>query len=153
MRYTYIRPFVDAAQTVLEQVLSTEASPGEPTLASKSVVSRGVTSIVGVTGEAHGRVLFDMSLASAMAVAEKMNGEPMSEFGDLGQDTLSELASMITGRAIPILNDAGHELKVSPPTLLMGDKMTISGLQLETLVVPLRTPLGDIVVNVAITTG
>ncbi len=153
MRYTYIRPFVDAAQTVLEQVLSAEAAPGEPTLASKSVVSRGVTSIVGVTGEAHGSVLFDMSLASAKAVAEKMNGEPMSEFGDLGKDTLSELASMITGRAISILNDAGHELKVSPPTLLIGDNMTISGLELETLVVPLQTPLGDIVVNVAITTG
>jgi chemotaxis protein CheX len=144
---------VDAAQTVLEQVLSKEAAPGELTLASKSVVSRGVTSIVGVTGEANGSVLFDMSPVTAIAIAEEMNGESMSEFGDLGKDTMSELASMITGRAVSILNDAGHELKVSPPTLLMGDNMTISGLQLETLVVPLQTPLGDIVVNVAIATG
>jgi chemotaxis protein CheX len=153
VRYTFIRPFVDAAQTVLEQALSAEVVPEEPTLASKSVVSRGVASIVGVTGEAHGSVLFDMSLTIAKKVAGQMNGETMSELGDLGKDTLSELASMITGRAITILNDAGHELKVSPPTLLTGDNMTISGLELETLVVPLRTALGEIVVNVAITTG
>jgi chemotaxis protein CheX len=153
VRYTYIRPFVDAAQTVLGQVLSERAKAGELELASRSIVSRGVTTIVGVTGEAEGRVLLDMELGSALGIAGKMNGEPLSELNDLGKDTISELASMITGRAVSVLNDAGHHLKVSPPTLLTGENLTISNLELETLVVPVLTSHGKVMVNVAIATG
>jgi chemotaxis protein CheX len=153
VRYTYIRPFVDAAQTVLEQVLSERAEAGELELISRSVASRGVTTIVGVTGEAEGRVFLDMTTASALLIVKKMNGENPSELDDLGRDTLSELTSMITGRAVAILNDAGHHLKVTPPTLLTGDNLTISNPELETLVVPLQTFVGEVVVNVAIATG
>jgi chemotaxis protein CheX len=153
VRYTYIRPFVDAAQTVLEQVLSERTRAGDLELASQSIVSRGVTTIVGVTGEAEGRVLLDMAPVSALGIAAKMNGGVISELDDLSRDTISELASMITGRAVSILNDAGHQLKVSPPTLLTGDNLTISNLKLETLVVPLHTSHGEVVVNVAIATG
>ena len=109
--------------------------------------------IVGITGEAEGRVLFDMTPESAVRIAEAMNGETTSELNRLGQDTLAELASMIAGRAITILNDAGHQLQVSPPTLLIGDNVTISNFKLETLVVPLGTAYGDVVVNVAFTTS
>jgi chemotaxis protein CheX len=153
VRYTYIRPFVDAAQTILEHVLSERAQAGDLELASRSIVSRGVTTIVGVTGEAEGRVLLDMEPAIALRIAGKMNGATLSQLNDLSKDTISELASMITGRAVSILNDAGHHLKVSPPTLLTGENMTISSLELETLVVPLRTTHGEVVVNVAIATG
>lgn len=153
MRYTYIRPFVDAAQTVLEQVLSHRAIPGEPELSSRTVVSRGVATIVGITGEAEGRLLLDMTPESAIRIAAKMNGEQLTTLDAFAKDTLAELASMITGRAISILNDAGHQLKVTPPTLLVGDNLTISGRELETLVVPLVTPLGEVVVNLAVTTN
>jgi chemotaxis protein CheX len=153
VRYTYIRPFVDAAQTVLEQVLSEPTQTGDLELASQSIVSRGLTTIVGVTGEAEGRVLLDMAPESALGIAGKMNGGELSELDELSRDTISELASMITGRAVSILNDAGHQLEVSPPTLLTGENVTISNLELETLVVPLHTSHGEVVVNVAIATG
>ncbi len=108
---------------------------------------------MGVTGEAEGRVLLDMEPASALRIAEKMNGETLSELNELGKDTISELASMITGRAVSILNDAGHHLKASPPTVLTGENLTISNLELETLVVPVLTSYGEVMVNVAIATG
>ena len=81
-----------------------------------------------------------------------MNDEPQSEFGDLVRDTLSELASMMTGRAITLLNDKGYKLRVSPPTLIAGDKVTISTAELETMTVPLETTHGEVVVNVAMAT-
>lgn len=153
MRYTYIRPFVDAAQTILEQVLSARVVAGEPQLAANTVASRGVAAISGITGEAEGRLLLDMSSECALRIAEVMNAEELPELDELGKDTLAELTSMITGRAVSILNDAGHQLKVSPPTLLVGDNLTVSGPELETLVVPLETPFEVVMVNLAISTG
>jgi chemotaxis protein CheX len=111
-----------------------------------------VTAIVGVTGDSEGRVLFEMSRQTALAIAGEMNHEPQLELGSLARDTLSELASMMTGRAISLLNDKGYKLRVSPPTLVAGDNVMISTAELETLTVPLETTHGEVVVNVAMAT-
>jgi chemotaxis protein CheX len=58
----------------------------------------------------------------------------------------------MTGRAVTVLNDRGHHLRVSPPTLVAGDNVTISSAELETLVVPLATSYGEVIVNVAMET-
>ncbi len=152
MRYTYIRPFTEAAQVVLEEVLAGRIAAGDIELSATTVAGRGVTTIVGITGEVDGRVLFDMAPDSAVRIAGAMSGDAISGLNRFSQDSLAELAGMIVGRAVTMLNDAGHRLQVSPPTLLIGDNLTISNFQLETLVVPLETPYGEVVVNVAFTT-
>lgn len=152
MRYDYVQPFVSSAREILEEVLSAQIQAGKVRLSPAPVSSRGVTAIVGVTGAGEGRVLFDMTRETALAIAARMNDEPQVELSGLAKDTLSELASMMTGRAISVLNDRGHRLKVSPPTLIAGDNVTISNAELETMVVPLETSLGEVVVNVAMAT-
>ena len=93
-----------------------------------------------------------MSRQTALALAGEMNDEPQDELSSLAQDTLSELASMMTGRAISLLNDKGYQLRVSPPTLIAGDNVTISTAELETMTVPLETTHGEVLVNVAMAT-
>ncbi len=152
MRYDFVNPFVSSAREILEEVLSGRIDAGKIRLSPAPVSSRGVTAIVGVTGEGEGRVLFDMSRETALAIATEMNQESQNDLGVLAKDTLSELASMMTGRAITVLNDRGHNLRVSPPTLIAGDNVTISNSELETLVVPLSTSCGEVIVNVAMET-
>lgn len=152
MRYDYVNPFVSSAREILEEVLSGRIEAGKIRLSPAPVSSRGVTAIVGVTGEGEGRVLFDMTIETALAIAAEMNDEPQNGLGPLAKDTLSELASIMTGRAITILNDRGHRLRVSPPTLIAGENVTISNTEMETMVVPLETSLGEVVVNVALAT-
>ncbi len=152
MRYDYVQPFVSSAQEILEQVLSGRIAAGKVRLSPAPRAGNGVTAIVGVTGEGEGRVLFEMSHQTALAIAAEMNCEPQSELSSLAKDTLSELASMMTGRAISLLNDKGYKLRVSPPTLIAGDNVTISTAELETLIVPLETTHGEVVVNVAMAT-
>ena len=152
MRYDYVQPFVSSAQEILEQVLSGRIAAGKVRLSPAPRAGNGVTAIVGVTGEGEGRVLFEMSHQTALAIAAEMNCEPQSELSSLAKDTLSELASMMTGRAISLLNDKGYKLHVSPPTLIAGDNVTISTAELETLIVPLETTHGEVVVNVAMVT-
>jgi chemotaxis protein CheX len=152
VRYDFVNPFVTSAREILEEVLAGRIDAGKIRLTPAPVSSRGVTAIVGVTGEGEGRVLFDMSRDTALAIATEMNEEPQTQLSRLAQDTLSELASMMTGRAISVLNDRGHRLRVSPPTLVAGDNVTISSSELETLVVPLSTSHGEVIVNVAMET-
>jgi chemotaxis protein CheX len=152
VRYDYVQPFVSSAREILEEVLAARIQAGKVRLSPAPVSSRGVTAIVGVTGAGEGRVLFDMSRETALAIAARMNDEPQDDLSGLAKDSLSELASMMTGRAVTVLNDRGHRLKVSPPTLIAGDNVTISNAELETMVVPLETSLGEVVVNVALAT-
>jgi chemotaxis protein CheX len=152
VRYDYVNPFVSSAREILEEVLSGRIEAGKIRLSPAPVSSRGVTAIVGVTGEGEGRVLFDMTRETALAIARKMNEEPQDDLGSLAKDTLSELASIMTGRAVTILNDRGHRLRVSPPTLIAGDNVTISNTEMETMVVPLETSCGEVVVNIALAT-
>jgi chemotaxis protein CheX len=152
VRYDYVNPFVSSAREILEEVLSGRIEAGKIRLSPAPVSSRGVTAIVGVTGEGEGRVLFDMSRETALGIAGEMNDEPQGELSSLAKDSLSELASMMTGRAVSILNDRGHRLRVSPPTLIAGDNVTFSNTEMETMVVPLETSFGEVVVNVALAT-
>jgi chemotaxis protein CheX len=152
VRYDYVQPFVSSAREILEEVLSGRIEAGKVRLSPAPVSSRGVTAIVGVTGEGEGRVLFDMSRETAIRIAAELNEEPQNDLGALAKDTLSELASMMTGRAVSLLNDRGHRLRVSPPTLIAGNNVEISNTELETMVVPLETSCGEVVVNVAMAT-
>lgn len=152
MRYEYVHPFVSSAQEVLERVLSARIQAGSIRLSPLPAPSSGVAAIVGVTGESGGRVIFDMSCDTAVAIAARMNSEPQDELTSLVRDSLSELAGMMTGRAISVLNDKGYSLRISPPTLIAGDNVTFSDVELETMVVPLETTLGEVIVNVAMAT-
>lgn len=152
MRYAYVQPFVDSAQKILGEAISGRIVAGDLHLSSVPLLSRGVTAIVGVTGEGEGRVLFDMDTETALRIASAMNGESFDRLDQLAKDTLSELAGMMTGNAVSALNDGGHHLRVTPPTLFAGENVSISGRALETLVVPLETPFGEVAVNVAIAT-
>ncbi len=152
MRYDYVQPFVSSAQEILAQVLSGRIAAGRVQLSPARSPGDGVTAIVGVTGDGQGRVLFEMSRQTALAIAGEMNDEPQAELGTLVRDTLSELASMMTGRAVSLLNDKGYKLRVSPPTMVAGDKVMVSTAELETLTVPLETTHGEVIVNVAMAT-
>ena len=107
MRVEYINPFVESAFNILREVLNAEITRGELYLKSASQPVLGVAAIVGLAGDVEGRVLFDMSRPTAIAIASAMNGEELSELDDLGKATITELANMITAQAVTKLHDLG----------------------------------------------
>ncbi len=150
MRVEYINPFVEAAFNVLKEVLGTEITRGDLYLKSTSQPVMGVTAIVGLAGGVEGRVLFDMSLETALAIASAMNSEELANFDDLAKATISELANMITAQAVTKLHDLGFEFDLTPPALFTGKNMEVANLNVEALIVPVEMPLGKIEINVAI---
>ena len=150
MRVEYINPFVEAAFSVLQEVLSTELKRGELFLKSTSQPVLGVTAIIGLTGDVEGRVLFDMSQKTAIAIASEMNGEEMTELNALGKATIGELANMITAQAVTKLHEQGFEFDLTPPAIITGENMQVTDSEVEALIVPVELTQGKLEINVAV---
>ena len=150
MRVEYINPFVEAAFNVLTDVLAEEVKRGELYLKATSQPVLGVAAIIGLTGDVEGRVLLDMDLSTALAIASTMNDEKLQELDALGKATIAELANMITGQAVTKLHDLGFNFDLSPPSLITGDNMVVTDQGVEALIVPLDLAEGKLEINVAV---
>jgi len=150
MRVEYINPFVETAFNILQEVLGGEVRRGDLYLKSTSMPVMGVAALVGLAGDVEGRVLFDMTMETALNIASKMNGERLTEFDALAKATVTELANLITAQAVTKLHDLGFRFDLTPPALFTGDKMEISDHEVEALIVPMITEQGKVEVNVAI---
>ncbi len=150
MRVEYINPFVEAAYSVLKEVIGGDVNRGELYLKSTSMPVLGVAAIVGLAGDVEGRVLFDMTKETALGVASSMNGEEITTLDDLGKATITELANMITAQAVTKLHDLGFQFDLTPPAIFTGDNMEISDQGVEALIVPMELPQGKVEINVAI---
>ncbi|MDR0473249.1 MAG: chemotaxis protein CheX [Treponema sp.] len=151
MRVEYINPFVEAAFNVLKEVLDTEVKRGDLYLKSTTMSIMGVAALVGLAGDVEGRVLFDMTKETALAIAGAMNGEKFDQLDELAKATIQELANMITAQAVTKLHDLGFKFDLTPPALFTGENMEISNHEVEALIVPMELgPHGKIEINVAI---
>ncbi len=150
MRVEYINPFVEAAFDILKEVLGGDVQRGELFLKSTSKAVMGVAAFVGLAGNVEGRVLFDMSMETALAVASEMNGETLTILDDLGKATITELANMITAQAVTKLHDLGFTFDLTPPAIFTGENMEITDNEVEALIVPVIIKQGKIEINVAV---
>lgn len=150
MRVEYINPFVETAYGILVEVLGGEVKRGDLYLKSTSIPVMGVAALVGLAGDVEGRVLFDMTLETALNIASRMNNENLESFDELAKATITELANLITAQAVTKLHELGFKFDLTPPALFTGEKMEISDQNVEALIVPMITEQGKIEVNVAI---
>lgn len=150
MKVEYVGPFAEAAYQILEQMLEVPVTRGRLSMMKSPIGSNGVIVLIGLAGEIEGRVSYDMTKATALKVAEVMNGMEFKEFDELARSTISELGNIVTGRAITVLNDRGFKFNITPPTLLIGDNLEVFDSNIEVLVIPLECKYGTISVNVAL---
>ena len=150
MRVEYINPVVETAYSVLKEVLNGEVKRGDLYLKSTSMPVMGVVAVVGLAGDVEARVLFDMTMETAMKIASRMNMEELTAFDELAKATITELANLITAQAVTKLHDLGFKFDLTPPALFTGEKMEIANQEVEALIVPMITEQGKIEVNVAI---
>jgi chemotaxis protein CheX len=151
MRVEYINPFVEAAFSILKEVLNTDVKRGDLYLKSTTMSIMGVAALVGLAGDVEGRVLFDMTKDTALKIASVMNGEQFTTLDELAKATITELANMITAQAVTKLHDLGFKFDLTPPALFSGENMEISNREVEALIVPMELgPNGKIEINVAV---
>jgi chemotaxis protein CheX len=150
MRTEFINPFLQAATEVLGSELGSVPERGTIGLQRSAYTSDEVTAVVAVTGDVAGMVIFSMAEQTARGIVSKMLGQDFSEFDALAQSGIAEIGNVITGRAAVLLSEAGYPSDLAPPMLVLGRNTMISTLDVQRLVIPLETELGNIEIQVAL---
>ena len=150
MRAEFINPFLQASTEVLESELGSPVKRSSVGLQRSAYTSDEVTAVVAVTGDVAGMVLFAMTDQTARAIVSKMMGQEFEEFDTLAQSGIAELGNVITGRAAVLLSEAGFPSELAPPMLLVGRNTLISTLDVQRLVIPIETEMGQIEIQVAL---
>jgi len=151
MKVEYINPFIKATTEVFKTMLNTEITTGKPYIKSSPFVADTLMIMVGITGEIRGQAALSMNAEIAKNVASTMMmGMPVEELDELSKSALSELANMIMGNSATLLFNAGVNIDITPPTLMMGDNMQISAGAMRTVCIPLSSPVGDLMFDISV---
>jgi chemotaxis protein CheX len=150
MRAEFINPFLQAATEVLECELGTTPQRGTIGLHRSAYTSDEVTAVVAVTGAVAGMVMLAMTEATARAMVSKIMGQDFAEFDALAQSGIAEISNVITGRAAVLLSEAGFASQLAPPMLIVGRNTMISTLDVQRLIIPMKTEFGKVEVQVAL---
>ena len=106
-------------------------------------------SLIAISGDIEGRVIFDMEPPVAAKVASVLAGTEVSESDQIVRETVCELANMIIGSAVTSLNDEGFRFKIHPPEIHESEVGYKGSEDTEALVLCFDTPAGSVYINVA----
>ncbi|MDD4295851.1 MAG: chemotaxis protein CheX [Ruminiclostridium sp.] len=138
MNVEYINPFIEASQQVFNMMTGIKPELGTVHLKNSPYPGDSVAVIVGLTGKIRGQVIISLSVDTAKSVASiMMGGMPVNELDDFAKSAISELGNMIMGNTATILFSRGIGIEITPPSLLMGEKIIISSTNMKTICVPL----------------
>jgi chemotaxis protein CheX len=140
MNVEYINPFIEASQSVLEMMTGAKPTLGQVYVKKTPYESANIAVIVGLTGKIRGQVVISMTEASALEIASAMmGGMQVTEMDEISKSAISELGNMIMGNTATILASRGISIEITPPSLLVGERMMISPAHMRTVCVPLNT--------------
>ena len=149
MRLDFVKVFRDSTSEMLTQIVGPVDESDAIGVHAMPLAGRDVTAVIELAGQAQGRVIFDMDLATATRLAGRLLETPPPVMTPIAQSAISELASMIIGHAISVINDRGTRVSMEPP--MIGDAaLARSERYFETLTFPVQTMFGEVRVNVMI---
>lgn len=150
MRIELIQPFINATDAVLAEMLPGPAQINDVSMDEEVYRRKGVAASIAIRGDIEGRVVFDLETETALRVASVFAGGEIDPTEQLARETVCELANIIVGNAVTLLNDQGHSFKVFPPSVHTAETGYPGGPDCEALVMCFETPSGKVYLNIAL---
>ncbi len=149
MRMELIQPFINAADAVFAESLQAPTKIVDLSMDENTYRRKGVAALILIKGDIEGRVILDLSPEVAMRVAGHLAGSPMPESEQVVRETVCELANMVIGNSVTLLNDQGFRFKVFPPEIHMSEEGLAGSVDTEAMVLCIETPCGEVYLNIA----
>lgn len=149
MRMELIQPFINAADAVFAESLQAPTKIADLSMDENIYRRKGVAALIAIKGDIEGRVILDLAPEVAMRVAGHLAGSPMPESDQVVRETVCELANMVIGNSVTLLNDQGFRFKVFPPEIHMNDEGLAGNVDTEAMVLCIETPCGSIYLNIS----
>jgi len=149
MRMELIQPFINAADAVFAEALQGPTKIVDLEMDEEAYRRKGVAALIAIKGDIEGRVILDLSPEVAIKVASQLAGEQVEASEQVVRETVCEMANMVIGNSVTLLNDQGFHFKVFPPEIHMDDTGLAGSADTEALVICVETPCGAIYLNIA----
>src|SRR5882757_6230172 len=149
MRIELIQPFIHAADAVLPEALQAPTKIADLSMDEDTYRRKGVAALIAIKGDIEGRVILDLAPEVAMRVASHMAGVELPASEQVVRETVCELANMVIGNSVTLLNDQGFRFKVFPPEIHMNEQGLSGGTDTEAMVLCIDTPCGEVYLNIA----
>jgi CheY-specific phosphatase CheX len=149
MRMELIQPFINAADAVFAESLQGPTKIGDLSMEEETYRRKGIAALIAIKGDIEGRIILDLAPEVALKVAGKLAGEEVQDSEQLVRETVCELANMVIGNSVTLLNDQGFRFKVFPPEIHMNDEGLAGSRDTEAMVLAIETPCGEIFLNIS----
>jgi chemotaxis protein CheX len=149
MRMELIQPFINAADAVFAESLQAPTKIVDLEMDQEAYRRKGVAALIAIKGDIEGRVILDLSPEVAMKVATILAGTEVEASEQVVRETVCEMANMVIGNSVTLLNDQGFHFKVFPPEIHMDETGLAGSADTEALVICIETPCGNIYLNIA----
>jgi chemotaxis protein CheX len=149
MRIELIQPFINSTDAVLAEMLRGPAHVSDVTMKNEVYRRKGVAASIFIRGDIVGHIIFDLEPETALRVAGALARGEVEPSEELARETVCELANVVVGNAVTLLNDRGYSFKVFPPVLHTAETGYTSDCKSEALVMCFETSSGSVYLNIA----
>jgi len=149
MRMELIQPFINAADAVFAESLNAPTKIGDLSMEENTYRRKGVAALIAIKGDIEGRIILDLAPEVAVKVASVLAGSEVAASEQVVRETVCELANMVIGNSVTLLNDQGYKFKVFPPEIHMNEEGLGGNHDTEAMVISIETPCGEIYLNIA----
>jgi chemotaxis protein CheX len=149
MRMELIQPFINAADAVFAESLQAPTKIVDLEMDQDAYRRKGVAALIVIKGDIEGRVILDLSPEVALKVASQLAGTEVAASEQVVRETVCEMANMVIGNSVTLLNDQGFHFKVFPPEIHMDETGLAGSADTEALVICIETPCGNVYLNIA----
>jgi CheY-specific phosphatase CheX len=144
-----IQPFINAADAVFAEALQGPTSIGDMEMEEGVYRRKGIAALIVIKGDIEGRIILDLAPEVAMRVAAILTGGDNVASESTARETVCELANMVIGNSVTLLNDQGYKFKVFPPEIHTSDEGLAGSQDTEAMVLAIETTCGNIYLNIA----
>ena len=149
MRMELIQPFINAADAVFAESLQAPTKIVDLTMDENTYRRKGIAALILVQGDIEGRVLLYLFPEVDIRVVGKIEYSHFLSIEQVIRETVCELANMVIGNSVTLLNDQGFRFKVFPPEIHMSEEGLAGNADTEAMVLCIETPCGEIYINIA----
>ncbi|HEY1924800.1 MAG TPA: chemotaxis protein CheX [Candidatus Acidoferrum sp.] len=149
MRMELIQPFISAADAVFSEMLQAPTKINDLTMDEETYRRKGVAAHILFKGDIEGRVVLDIAPEVAYKIATHLSGGAVPENEQIARETVCELANMVIGNSVTLLNDQGFRFKVFPPEIHVNEQGLAGGSDTEAMVICIETPCGEVFLNIS----
>lgn len=145
-----LNAFISSSIEIIEQTTGIEMHKGKIEKRSGCLEASGVVTILDLVGKEKGKVLLNMPIDTAKAIASRINEEELEDMDERVLFALTELTNMISGGVITTINNKYRDfsLRLTPPGVFWGESVEISSTNFNVLSITMTSEVGNIGVNV-----